>query len=205
MRVDPNAYKDMGAIQLRKEVRSLIKSANAILVENEYTNIQNARYFLRDLHITSRGGVTTNKGTERLSKAESMTAIKQLANFINADQTSQSYKEYEKSQRTKSMQKARDTYNERHRHELGNMTDEDWNEMFSIKEEFPELFEADALFYLEVMKTSKAVRRKGGDTRPSLMQSFIDAKRELQASGNAWTPADLKALAIQKAQEKGIR
>lgn len=203
MRVDPNNYKDMGAIQLRKEVRSLIKSANAILVENEYTNIQNARYFLRDLHITSRGGVTTNKGTERLSKAESMTAIKQLANFINADMSSESYKEYEKNRRSDAMEKAKETFKKNHPYKA--ITDDDWESYFEIKDEFPELFDNDHQFYLEILKTSRTIRRrreKTNEPMPSIMQTILDVKREFKANDEIVTPAKLKSEVIKRAQKR---
>lgn len=178
---------------MRKQVRELVKQANRVIYESGYDN--NASYFLgREFHQTKSGGITSNIRTERLTKTQAKLLYNQLASFINADESSTDYKKWEKQTRTKAMKRMRSTM--RKMYGL-NYSDSDMRELFALKESFPELFETDSAFYLKMLDMSRSSRKA---QKQSILDSFLQAKKELMQSGQPWTTEDLKRLAMEKAQ-----
>lgn len=178
---------------MRKQVREMIKQANRVIYESGYDN--NAKYFLgREFHQTKSGGITSNIRSERLTKSQAKLLYNQLASFINADESSTDYKKWEKEQRTQAMKRMRNTMKKMYG---VSYSDSDMRELFALKEQFPELFETDENFYLVMLDMSRTSRKAN---KQSIMDSFLQAKRELKASGQPWTNEDLKRLAFEKAQ-----
>lgn len=194
--------QNMTVQELRKGIRELTKQANVILYEGGKNTQSNREYFLRGFHDTRTGGITSDVRVNFLNKAQAKLLYNQLASFINADTESQSYKEYLDKVRAKSVKTMKETLRNKYDVE---MSDADIEELFAIKEQFPELFESDANFYKEVLSMSKTLHadivrnEKGQIQTTSFMQNLLDAKKELLASGSELTPSKVKALALKKA------
>lgn len=185
---------------LRKDVRLLIKQANQIIYEtgDSLSTQNNIKYFLKGFHTTTRGGITSNISTERLTKAQAQTLYNRLSMFINADTQSFAYKEYESKQfkRTKNKirKTLRDTYGKRY-------SDEEIDELFKVKEMFPELFDGNDAFYLEVIQGARQQGKKG----KSLLETIASEKYKLEQSGKPYEIGELKKAIIKKANIKSVK
>lgn len=185
---------------LRHDVRELIKQANQIIYETGdlSTTQNNIKYFLRDFHLTSKGGITSDIASSRLTKAQAQTLYNRLANFINADTESYRYKEYESKQFTRTKNKIRktlrDVYGKRY-------SDAEIDELFKVKEMFPELFDGEDAFYLSVIQGARQQGKKG----KSLLETIAEEKYKLEQRGVPYEIGDLKKAIIKSARIKDIK
>lgn len=185
---------------LRRDVRQMIKQANQIIYETGESSLtqSNIKYYLKGFHSTAKGGITSDISSERLTKAQAQTLYNRLANFINADTQSYAYKEYESKQfkRTKNKirKTLRDVYGKRY-------SDEQINELFAVKEMFPELFDGEDAFYLSVIQGARQQGKKG----KSLIDIIAREKYKLEQSGEPYEIGQLKENIIKSARIKSIK
>lgn len=185
---------------LRRDVRQMIKQANQIIYETGESSLtqNNMKYFLKGFHTTAKGGITSDISTERLTKAQAQTLYNRLANFINTDTQSYRYLEYEQKQYTDTKEKIRRTF----RKDYGKRyKDEDIDELFKIKEMFPELFDGEDAFYLSVVQGAHQQNLKG----KSLLDTILEEKYKLEQSGKPYELGELKDAVIKKARIKSIK
>lgn len=185
---------------LRRDVRTLIKQANQIIYESgDSKKMQkNIDYFLRDFHKTTRGGITSNISTEHLTKKQARRLYNELSNFIGADDESKTYKKYEKKHRADVYKKIQETMKDSYDTDVSY---EDIDELFAIKDMYPELFNNEDAFYLSIIEGARTEGKKGR----SIMQTVVDVKKEFKESGIPYTDSDIKTEIIKRANIKDLK
>lgn len=184
--------------QMRKDVAQMIKIANRINAESGSSeiNLDNINYFLgNDFRINKRGGFSANFNYYHSGKPQLRSIYNRLAQYINADVDSSIAVEKEK----RASEKFIAYVNGFDPEDTNNITPEDAQIMYDLKDSMPELFDGQNWFYMDLPIAVSKLDKKPN----SVLEIALSEKKKLMHRNKSYTQADLRKniiKAIENAQ-----